>query len=184
MAIPFRPLVVLGLIVFAGSLASPYVAVRGMRAAAEAHDAETLVDYVDFAALRENLKADFQQALAAQQAAQGNPGAGASFGSTMAAAFLGPMVDAMVTPDNLSMMIRGQAPPMAPGAPRPPTSGEPSPEISPEISMGYEDPTRFVVSVRPKGIADQALALIFSRQGLFSWKLTALRMPTPPTRTF
>jgi hypothetical protein len=43
--------------------------------------------------------------------------------------------------------------------------------------MSYESFDRFVVTVKKKGSTEEPLGLVFNRDGIFSWKLSALRLP-------
>ncbi len=103
-------IVALGIAVYA----SPYRAVNALREAAEAGDRERLVTFVDFPALRESLKAELNATVIAPMLdkAQGKPYSG--LGTVLAGAMLGPMVDAMVTPEGVAEMVRR-------GRPRPAT---------------------------------------------------------------
>ncbi len=159
---------------------APHLAVMGMKSAAEAEDADRLSDYVDFPELRNSLKASFNARIVSEVAKEkgGNPlsplGAamGSAIGAVTAAAVINPMVDALVMPENMAMMLKG-------GRPQPGSndvrSGPPDSEL--DISMYYESFDRFVVLVKEKGTNEAPLVLVFNRHGLFSWKLSALRLP-------
>ncbi|GEM_PF-264305 len=153
---------------------TPHLAVRGMRAAAEERDSARLSAYVNFPALKENLKASFNAKIAAEAAKQQDAGPFAQLGAAMAAAFISPIIDMMVTPESLALIMKGDKP--EPGKAKGETRNPPA-EI--ESSMAYEGLNRFVVTImkknEPKG---ETMGLVFSREGLFSsWKLTGLRLP-------
>jgi hypothetical protein len=52
-----------------------------------------------------------------------------------------------------------------------------SSDSDPDTSMSYESFDRFVVTVKKKGTTEEPLGLVFNRDGMFSWKLSALRLP-------
>jgi hypothetical protein len=154
---------------------TPYLAVKNMRAAAENKDSAALSRYVNFPSVRESLKASLNAKMLSEMTKkqEGNPFA--ALGAAFAMALVGPMVEAMVTPEALAMMMKGEKPSREKSkstvAPDSATSG---PET--ETSMGYENFNQFVVSTRKKGTADDPVALVFQREGLFSWKLSAIRL--------
>ena len=153
---------------------TPHLAVRGMRAAAEARDAAALADYVNFPALKESLKGGLTAKLAsfASKDLTGNPFA--AFGAALATAMMGPMIDALVTPEALAMMLKGEKPKPT-GPAKKPTPNDDDVEV--DVSMSYETLNRFVVAARRKGSSEAPMSLVFTRDGLFSWKLSAIRLP-------
>jgi hypothetical protein len=172
-----KVLVGVGLLAIIGwFFVSPYLAVKNMKDAADKRDATTLSSYVNYPALKENLKANFSASMNAKAAEKSdNPLAG--FGATLASAFMGPMIDAIVTPDSLAAMMRGQKPKAAGGASEPATQDVATEKKSdPDVQLGYESLNRFVVRVSPKDKPEQKTALVFLREGL-SWKLNAVELP-------
>jgi hypothetical protein len=157
--------------------ASPYLAVKNMKDAADKRDASTLSSYVNYPALKENLKASFSANMNEKaQEKSSNPLAG--FGAALASAFMGPMIDAIVTPDSLAAMLRGQKPKAAGGVTEPATQDVAAEKNNdPDVKLGYESLNRFVVRVSPKDKPEQKTALVFLREGL-SWKLNAVELPT------
>lgn len=151
---------------------TPHLAVSGMKSAAEGRDAAKLSSYVNFPALKESLKATFNAKLASDVTKKDDGSPFTALGAAMAAAFINPMIDALVTPESLAMMMKGDKP-------QPGKSGTQSPQSdsSADTSMSYESFNRFVVSVKKKGETGEPVHLVFDRDGLFSWKLSAIRMP-------
>ncbi|MEY4730009.1 MAG: hypothetical protein RL020_1167, partial [Pseudomonadota bacterium] len=144
-------------------VASPYLAVKNMKDAADKRDAATLSSYVNYPALRGSLAASFSASLNAKAGANdSNPLAG--FGATLASAFMGPMIEAIITPDSLAAMMRGQKPKAAVSA-NEPVSKDVAQEKNndPDVQLGYESLNRFVVRVSPKDKPEQKTALVFLR---------------------
>lgn len=150
--------------------ATPYLAVNGMRSAAEARDAQRLSGYVDFPALKENLKGSLNAKITGDVRASDNP-LGA-MGSALGAMLINPMVDMFVTPEAIAQLMRGQKPKLAGNS-----GGDGRPGAKAETRMGYEGVNRFVVSVRKEGGDGEPVAMVMQRNGLASWKLVALRLP-------
>jgi len=151
---------------------TPHLAVSGMKSAAEEKDAAKLSDYVNFPALKESLKASFNAQLASEVAKEEDGNPFAALGAAMAAAFVNPMIDALVTPESLAMMMKGDKPQPAKKS----EQTKPS-DSDTDTSMSYESFDRFVVTVKKNGSTEEPLGLVFNRDGIFSWKLSALRLP-------
>ncbi|MDN3918999.1 DUF2939 domain-containing protein [Roseateles violae] len=179
--LPIKPLL-LGalalLLLLLGLYLSPYLALREMRSAAAAQDAQKLAGYVDVEAVRESLKRGLRGRLLGTrtEAVEAEPPTPArAMGAAVAAALLGPMVDAAITPASLARVLQGQRP--AAAAVALPAS-EPAPTDEELLTeMGYESPNRFVVSVRKRGADEEPVDLVLRRDGVVSWKLAELRLP-------
>ena len=46
-----------------------------------------------------------------------------------------------------------------------------------DVSMSYDGINRFIVTVNKKTENEKPLRLIYSRDGIFSWRLTAIDIP-------
>lgn len=150
---------------------TPHLAVIGMKAAAEANDAAKLSSFVNFPVLKKNLKASCYAKLTPGGVKGKMPNPLAALGG-MTTAIISPTVEALITPESLVMMFKGDKAQPGKNA----TRGKPS-APDPEISTSYESFNRFVVTIKKKGTTDGPTGLVFSREGLFSWKLSALRLP-------
>ncbi|QGZ61632.1 DUF2939 domain-containing protein [Paraburkholderia acidisoli] len=103
--------------------ASPYIAANRMKAAADARDAATLNEYVDYPALRMSLKQQVGDMLQQRIHAQHSSNPLLLFGAVIGAALIGPLVDAYATPDGVAALLNGMPPTGKPGehpAPPPP----------------------------------------------------------------
>jgi len=154
---------------------TPHLAVGSMKDAAQARDAEKLSSYVDFPALKESLKSTFNAKIAQEVAAQGQDQPYAAMGAMFAAALINPMIDAMVSPEGLTMMLKGEKPVQQPGNGQH-ENGTSSSEDT-DTSMSYEGFSTFLVKVSQKDNPDEQVSLVFERDGLISWKLSAIRIP-------
>ena len=160
--------------------ASPYWTIHQIRGAAQAGQGDRLATYVDFPAMRESIKS--QLVLMMQKEMQrpemkDNPFAG--FGQMLAANMITGMVDSMVTPDAVAnMLASGRAPNHAPGGKvaehAPASAGE---REVPRVRQGYEGLDTFKTILLDPTTDDEMLVAVLSRQGLFSWRLTAVRLP-------
>ncbi|CAG4888197.1 DUF2939 domain-containing protein [Paraburkholderia gardini] len=181
--------------------ASPYVALDRLKRAADARDAETVNEYVDFPALRDSLKQQVTGLLARRLDAQHNGNPLAAIGAMIGVALIGPLVDAYATPDGVAALLNGMPPRGEPGE-RPPEPAGPvangatggqtdapsagtatapasstvvqqTPPQPPQTTAGYRGINEFVVTYQ-HGVGDTRYSAILRRDGLFSWKLSAV----------
>lgn len=155
--------------------AAPFIAVHGMKSAVEARDSARLSSYINFPAVRESVKASFMASLA-EMAAQTKNEQFSGVGTAFAAMMVGPLVDTMISPEGLAEIFAGQKtePGKTPPAERRSEAKKPGEEV--ERTMRYESFNRFVVSIKDKQAQSEPIALVLERDGLFSWKLTSMRM--------
>ncbi|MDR3640238.1 MAG: DUF2939 domain-containing protein [Humidesulfovibrio sp.] len=182
---------VLALLMLGGfAFASPYLSVHALRQAAVNKDTATLSEHVDFPAFRQSLKDNFSAWLN-EELRKDPKNPLAAIGLMFGGSLVDQLVDAFTTPENLARLVRGHVPqdpasgPMAfapvlsPGAPAAPSMSvsEAGAAAPPSVSMGYEGVSRFVVRIADHKPGARPLTLEFRRDGLFSWKLCALRLP-------
>ena len=150
--------------------ASPYLALNSMKSAFEAKDAEKLSGYVDFPALRTDLKAEMKSAIAAEAAANPNDPQ-AQIGAAMGGAMADQMVDAMVTPQGVKKMVAVEKAGSGMGV---------TPNASADMQKAFSEMT-----LKRNGLSEFTLrnpnapakaALVFKRDGL-SWKLVGIETP-------
>ena len=175
--------------------ASPYMALNSLKRAADARDAQTVNQYVDFPALRESLKQQVTALLARRLDVKSNGNPLAALGAMIGVALIGPLVDSYATPDGVAALLNGIPPRGEPGErpppppstpqpadaapaqqpqPQPPAAKDtPSPPQPPQTTAGYRGLNEFVVTYQ-HGVGDTRYSAILHREGLFSWKLAAV----------
>jgi len=172
------------LIVLAGIAfyCTPYLTYRSIRMAAENRDAAALSEYIDFPAIKKSLKENFKAKIEVTEKKDGDKFAG--IGAAIASAFINPLVDAFVTPETISMMMKGNLPSLIKkerrGEKKSEHAGDKQSSRSaarPETLMYYESLNRFVVEVKKKGSGEEPIALVFKRSRLIHWKLCAIKLP-------
>jgi hypothetical protein len=165
------PVVALALLASASAwyLLSPGYTLSRMKSLAEAGDDRAFASYVDFPALRADLKAELQAQLVGDPSNADDPlvGLGAALGSAM----LGPIIDGMVSPDGLrvAFVLRGEG--QAKTGPSPP-EGVRLPESPVITRRGLSE---FLVGSREA--PDHGL--VFRRHG-FGWKLSGVDLAPRP----
>src|SRR5579863_3968172 len=117
-------LVVLILVAALGFVyASPYIALNRVKRAADARDAQTVNEYVDFPALRASLKEQIAALLTRRVDIQKSGNPLAIIGAMIGAALVGPLVDSYATPDGVAAILNGIPPRGDPGERPPPAGG-------------------------------------------------------------
>lgn len=174
--------------------ASPYIALRNLKRAADARDAQTVNQYVDFPALRDSLKQQITAMLTRRLDADANSKL-ATIGAMIGVTLIGPLVDSYATPDGVAALLNGMPPrgdpgerppatpdansqPAAADAPASPVAADTAGATRPparETTAGYRGINEFVVTYR-RGEANANYSAIFEREGLFTWKLTAINL--------
>jgi hypothetical protein len=163
---------------------SPIYTLSQMKSAAESKDAGKLSAYVDYGALRADLKDDLRRTMTNEVAGQSPTGI-AAIGSAFAMAMLDPMIDAMVTPDGVEAML-------AQGRPKQPADSKTQPNSKPErspVQPPVAAPAKNPVIER-NGLSEFRVrskdpnkgAIVFRRRGL-GWKMVGVDLPQSPIRT-
>lgn len=159
--------------------AAPVMAGQALIRAAKAGDAPKLERLVDFPALRDSLKDELNDEVAARirrDPRLADSGLG-GIGMMLAPMILSGAVDTVVTPEVLSQMVATAEAP-DPTRTSPPEPGDKADKDDIHQSWGYRDLNHFAVTLTDRDHPDQHLALILERRGLFSWKLAAVDLRT------
>jgi hypothetical protein len=148
---------------------SPGLTVQAMVEAAEGNDESRFSSYVDYPALRADMKAELTARLQAEAKRDGS--AEAKVGLAMGMALMNPLVDSMVSPQGMKTAFANLAKEeaamkKAPGGDTRPAGEKPRPEIR---RLGFN---RFMIT----GKETPGSGLVFERRGL-SWKLAGIDLP-------
>lgn len=162
-------LAVAALIIGAGVswyLASPDWTLRQMKAAADANHPEALNAYIDYPALREDLKVELKGQMIAE-ANKDKSGFG-GLGLAIGKAIMGPVIDDLVTPDGIRAALMTKRDKELTGATSRAASALSVPNDPVIERRGFSE---FLVASkkRPKS------GLVFKRHGL-SWKLSGVEL--------
>ncbi len=170
-------------LIVASVLGSPYWAVSQIKSAAKHNDAKALAEYIDFPSVKDSLKSQINGMLVKEVAKKGQSDGLEALGAAMATAFVGPMIDAFVTPETLTLMMQGKSVKLGetPAQQQADTSSEYSSteDDSTNVEMGYESYSRFNIQVSDKAEPNKKVSFTLKREGLWSWKVATLTMPMP-----
>ena len=142
---------------------SPAWTLKGMKDAAQSHDADELNAYIDYAALRESLKAELMTRMMAeaQKDKSGFGALGMAFGSAM----IGPMIDGLVSPRGMrSALLANRQGNTGPAASALHVPAEPV-----IVRRSFSE---FLVTAKDHPNS----GLVFKRHGL-SWMLSGVELP-------
>jgi hypothetical protein len=148
-------------------LASPGWTLHQMKAAADANDPDALNSYVDYPALREDLKAEIMGEMRAE-AKQDKSGFG-GLGLAIGTAMIGPVIDGLVTPAGMRAALMAKRNQVLTKAAPQAASALRLPDDPVIVRRGFSE---FLVASKqqPKS------GLVFKRHGL-SWKLSGVDLP-------
>ena len=181
-----RPLIVtLIVIVVIAALgfayASPYIALNNLKRAADARDAQTVNQYVDFPALRESLKQQVTGLLTRRLDAHGNGNPFAAIGAMIGVALIGPLVDAYATPDGVAALLNGMPPRGNPGE-RPPVPSAANSTATAQAPAPAPVPVPAPASPAPPAAANPANTAANNANNTSSTN-TGATPPQPPQTT-
>jgi len=170
---------------------SPYWTLYRLKRAVDQNDAIFVADHVDFPRFRESLKGAMMASLIAETS-KGEGDGFEALGSAFGALMVGPMVDALVTPEGLIRIMQGRE--MDAILEEESGTSESTTQTfvaenqvvendkgGMDVSkMGYETLNRFTVELAGKEEISsperESVTLLFSRQGLTGWTLSGIRI--------
>jgi hypothetical protein len=163
---------------------APHLTVRTMRLAAERGDAEALAAHVDFPALRNSVKTQLADTVNDRISERVGTGMLRDLGTGLAGAMAGPMIDATISPQALTLLFagRGLARDGLAAATASNTSGERVGRGTDlrqwKAAMAYENLGTFAVTLQPADDSAAPAKLIFKRHHVLWWKLSGIEIPT------
>lgn len=166
---------------------SPLLAIRQMQNAAQAGDADTFNEHVDYPRLRESLKGQFSamftKRLGKAPAESGGDisKAGAALGTMLGLAMVDRFVDAMIRPEVvMRAMQEGKLAPQAPSTSAPASSGGAGSDEKPKWTTERKGVDKYIAhGGRADAPVNEQIGLILERSGFATWKLTEVRLPNP-----
>lgn len=145
---------------------SPYWTLRQMQAAARQSDSARLSRFVDYPAVRENLKADVRRQILTKVPDEGRGEGLGALGTAIASVMINPLIDSLVTPEGFQAALAHR------GGDRQTGNGPWLPGTPDKPVIEHDGLDAFKVDDRNR---DQG-SLVFHRFGL-SWKLVGFELP-------
>lgn len=153
-------------------VATPYLTVAQMQAAAQARDGKTLAEYIDFVAVRESLNTQLTAMLANEMSQSTEDDAMGLLGAAFGSKIIELLLDAIVTPEGLIAVLNGD--PMTDVLDQNATQSS-STSANTTVSMGYQSLDTFGVTITNTD-TQSATTLLLRRDGL-SWRLSEILLP-------
>lgn len=164
----------------AGFYATPYYSASQMQQAAQANDSSKLNSYIDYPMVKESLKASLHSSIGHSLLKNKTDSGMNAFAAMFAAAFVNPLVDGLVTPENISLMLQANQPSGLQTS-KEDNKAEENPQSTTKDDIMthkyYQDFDHFVIDVASKTEPNKPFRFTFTRQSLVSWKLTGLTIP-------
>lgn len=153
-------------------VATPYLTVAQMQAAAQARDGKTLAEYIDFVAVRESLNTQLTAMLANEMSQSTEDDAMGLLGAAFGSKIIELLLDAIVTPEGLVAVLNGD--PMTDVLDQNATQSSTT-SANTTVSMGYQSLDTFDVTITNTD-TQSATTLLLRRDGL-SWRLSEILLP-------
>ena len=175
-----KKIVALVLVMMGGGFyATPYIALHNMQQAAQAKDAAALNEYIDYPAVKESLKLSMNSEMSKALLKNKTDSGMNAFATMFASAFVNPMIDIVVTPDNMAMMLQADMPKAIDTEDKStPNQAEKSVAHDVISHKSYQDFNHFVVTLAKADHPNLAFTFTFERNGLINWKLKGLAIPS------
>lgn len=162
-----------------GFYATPYIALHNMQQAAQAKDVTALNQYIDYPAVKESLKLSMNSEMSKALLKNKTDSGMNAFATMFAAAFVNPMIDIVVTPENMAMMLQADMPKAIDTNDKstPNQADKPVDKADVVTHKSYQDFNHFVVTLAKADHPALAFTFTFERNGLINWKLKGLAIP-------
>ena len=154
--------------------ATPYLALNNIKKAAQAGDSDTVSKYIDYPSVRESFK-DQMNAMMAKELMNQDTDGFAALGAMLASTMVDKMVDGFVTPEGMTLMLKGKNLKDAEQNPQDTQTAETQEQPKPEYEAGYTSMNDFEVVIKDQDQSKEVKVLMV-RDGL-SWKIHKIAVP-------
>lgn len=174
-----KTIIAAGVLAISGLWAlSPVFAAQALVRAGRTGDQAALSRLVDFPAFRDSLKEELNARLMTEMRAKtGGDSALSGLGMLLAPAVVSGAVDALVTPQAISAMVRSGQAPQADATPEPATPEPDGRDV--KVGYGYRDLNTFAVTLTREDRPAEPVILLMQRRGVVDWKLAGIELGTP-----
>lgn len=151
---------------------APYATLQSIKEAAERRDIPELNRLIDFPSVKSSLK------LMVMGSTDSKGSAGAGVARLFGGLLIGPVIEAMVTPESIAAMFSGKLPRKVLAAVRQDMQQGATEQAAGSnrdvtVTRNWDGLSSVRVTVRANGIQNQALTFVMRRDGL-SWRLAAI----------
>lgn len=155
--------------------ASPYIAINNIKKAAQAGDSEKVSKYIDYPSVRQSFK-DQMNAMMMKEMATHKDDGFAALGAMLASTMVDKMIDGFVTPEGMTMMLKGKDLKESQQSNGSTEKSEANQEEhKPDYNAGYTSMNDFEVVIKDQEKAKE-VKVHMVRDGL-SWKINKIAVP-------
>lgn len=154
--------------------ATPYLALNNIKKAAQAGDSDTVSKYIDYPSVRQSFKDQMNAMMMKEVQKQENDGF-AALGAMLASAMVDKMIDAVVTPEGMTLMLQGKDLKQSISGSANESAESKQDEHQPDYETSYTSFNDFQVVIKDPNKSKEVKVLMV-RDGL-SWKIHKLAIP-------
>ena len=162
-------------IAIAGYLyASPYLVLNSIKTAAQNGESEKVSQYIDYPSVRQSFKDQMNAMMMKEVQKQENNGF-AALGAMLASAMVDKMIDAVVTPEGMTLMLQGKDLKQSVSGGENESAEHKQEEHQPDYETSYTSFNDFQVVIKDPNKSKEVKVLMV-RDGL-SWKINKIVVP-------
>lgn len=150
----------------------PYITSQRIERALLDEDADALSRHIDFPSLRESLKAILSASTMNKVFTPNGNDSSSAFGAALTGYFTNSIVDSMVTPENLSQLMKKST--FFSDIGKRMYEKNMGGKSNFKTEIGYEDFENFAISIN-RNSSNSPLKIILHRNGFFTWKISSIR---------
>ena len=154
--------------------ASPYLVLNSIKTAAQNGESEKVSQYIDYPSVRQSFKDQINAMMIKEIANQKDDGF-AALGAMLASTMVDKMIDGIVTPEGMTLMLKGKDLRDAQQDSQDTQTSETQEQTKPEYEAGYTSMNDFEVVIKDQDQSKEVKVLMV-RDGL-SWKIHKIAVP-------
>lgn len=154
--------------------ASPYLVLNSIKTAAQNGESEKVSQYIDYPSVRQSFKDQMNAMMMKEVQKQENDGF-AALGAMLASAMVDKMIDAVVTPEGMTLMLQGKDLKQNVSGSENESSENKQEEHQPDYETSYTSFNNFQVMIKDPNKSKEVKVLMV-RDGL-SWKINKIVVP-------
>ena len=154
--------------------ASPYLVLNSIKTAAQNGESEKVSQYIDYPSVRQSFKDQMNAMMLKEVQKQENDGF-AALGAMLASAMVDKMIDAVVTPEGMTLMLQGKDLKQSVSGGENESAEHKQEEHQPDYETSYTSFNDFQVVIKDPNKSKEVKVLMV-RDGL-SWKINKIVVP-------
>ena len=161
-------------VIFGYLYATPYLVLHSIKKAAQAGDSDTVSKYIDYPSVRQSFKDQMNAMMMKEMVNQKDDGF-AALGAMLASTMVDKMIDAVVTPEGMTLMLQGKDLKQSVSGNESESAENKQEEHQPDYETRYTSFNDFQVVIKDPNKSKEVKVLMV-RDGL-SWKINKIAVP-------